>query len=264
MTSGTYGQPGTTLSASAGLQLFLESRLRARAQTLGSTLYRMTWKPWTTPSGRSRFRLRASVPRTSVTGSIGWPTPQAMDTSGGGQPERAMEPTPLGSSPNDLALLAGWPTPCQQDGPKGGPSQGIDRLPGCAPLACWPTPMAGTPARNGNNDSSRKTVALVSGWATPNARDWHSASGSPEFLAKRAEQARGKPLSEQAFTLLPGPARQTASGEMLIGSCAGMESGGQLNPAHSRWLMALPPEWDACAPMAMRSTRKRQGSSLST
>jgi hypothetical protein len=34
---------------------------------------------------------------------------------------------------------------------------------------------------------------------------------------------------------------------MLTGSSAGMESGGQLRPAHSRWLMGFPMQWDAAA-----------------
>src|SRR4051812_11993839 len=75
MTSGTSGHllPGSLSSVS--LQSSLESRLRVKLSSLGSTLYTLTWKPWVTPSGPSRFRLRASVLRISETGFFGWPTP---------------------------------------------------------------------------------------------------------------------------------------------------------------------------------------------
>ena len=46
------------------------------------------------------------------------------------------------------------------------------------------------------------------------------------------------------------------SGLTVIGFPAATEKPGQLNPAHSRWLMGYPPEWDACTPTAMPSSRK--------
>lgn len=41
--------------------------------------------------------------------------------------------------------------------------------------------------------------------------------------------------------------RITRAGIMLTGLNAATENSGQLNPAHSRWLMGFPPEWDVCA-----------------
>jgi hypothetical protein len=48
---------------------------------------------------------------------------------------------------------------------------------------------------------------------------------------------------------------------LLTGSSAAMSAGGRLNPAHSRWLMRLPPAWDGCAVMATLSTPKSRRSS---
>ena len=150
LTSGTYGQRSTGLSASADLSMFLGSRLQERLERLGSTLYRLTWRQKTTPAGLPFYQLVASVPRISASDCSGWPT--------------------------------------------------------------------------------------------PTTRDYRSERATAEWLEQRLADPKGKSLPMIA-THYPMAVRLTASGQTLTGSDAGMESGGQLNPALSRFLQGYPTGW---------------------
>lgn len=118
LTSGTYGPPCIGWLGSAILSLSLASNLQALTQMTGSTLYKQTWKQWDMPSGRVRFRLRASARRTSVTELTGWPTPTASNTKNAYQDAQKVIARRIAgrqSNLQDFACLAGWPTPAARD-----------------------------------------------------------------------------------------------------------------------------------------------------
>ena len=211
-------------SRSAALQASLASRLRRSLEGLGSPVYALTWKEWSMLSGPPISALRASGRRISGNDSGGWPTPAAQEAGGTAEQflarkeKAAANGAELGISLTSLSLVAqtaGWPSPASKDS------------------------HAGT--EDNKTAQTGMNLRTVSGWASPALADARrSAFVDPE---KRTKDGRGGQLPDQA------------SGATPNGSPAPTASRGQLNPAHSRWLMGFPPEWDACAPTAMRSIR---------
>jgi|SRR6187399_2679886 len=198
----------------------------------------------------------------------GWPTPRATDRSNGdpnqangalsadaamcgwatptkGDSANAANSTCTRSNPDsqhhdgwtliDQARLTGWATPKASDGDGGRTTMtkggGNAHLQIETRLAGWPTPMAGTPAQNGNNaagntDSSRLTEALCR-WPVPSTA---SGEGPIGFIREH-------------------------SGTVIC------RAGGQLCPRHSAWLMSIPEIWCRCAIRASRSLKAKKRAS---
>ena len=219
-------------NASNNLSAALGRQLRKNLAGSGSKLYKSTWSEQVTPAGRRYSLLRASALRTADIGCTGWPTPAARD--GKDSPGMAIEGTnPDGTTRIRLDQL---PRQAQLTAWTEAEGQGADRLPGAGSLAAWPTPTKGN-ADGGQSSESHST--------TGRRADGTKATVSLNQVARST-----------AWTEAEGPARLTSTGEMLIGSAAGMAAGGQLKPEFSAWLMGYPHAWDRCAPISESKRRK--------
>jgi len=249
---GTSGPSGSISSVSVALQSCLVNKLQM--QLRGSILFRETWREKTTPLGRLYWAHTASGHRISDNDCTSWPTTQVHDAHRGGQAKQAVGTTRHGSNLQDFVMLTSWPTPNagpQNDGDttwqrrrvtlkaqhKNGNGFGMT-LGQASSLAGWPAPMAGTPAQKGYNEvgdsqNSRKTRL---------ARDY---KGQGVSRARRRPDKIGDSLDYQI-----------THGLRVTGSPVLTTDRGQLNPAHSRWLMGYPRVWDDCGVTAMLSCRK--------
>lgn len=224
----------------------------------------------------------------------GYPTPQAHDSKGGkteaqieaarANPKRS---TPGGapgmSNLNEVAPLAGWATASARDWkdtpgmaterPDGSRDR-LDQLPRQAMLAAWSTARAedaesaGMRWSRGKADTLTAQAQHLAGWPTAMAgtaaKDGNSQSGNNDQSRNTMALLGVEIAGASVATDYQGEAaRITVDGEILSGSSAGMDIGGQLNPNFSRWLMRLPDGWASCAPTETASTLRRRRSSQS-
>ena len=200
-TSGTCGRRPSTSSASADLSFALANRLRAPTATLGSTLFKLTWKVWVTPSGRSLPLLRASAPPTGGTASTGSqsgsvsarPTPTAATNHEHAAAKEMLRETAGGGAMSKLTVvchLANWPTPTaveQKESSEKKVARGAHaglNLPVAPRLASWSTPDTKPDLPNAGSNTVNGTAGLgnqarlcaTAPWATLKSTEHQTSS----------------------------------------------------------------------------------------
>ena len=191
---------------------FLRRMFQASYHCISTRCY-LTWKVKRTPAGRLIFQLSPSMPRTSESASLLWPTP-TQDAAN----ERKKKYVQGGTSLSCAVKM--WPTPranergaYQYD--RGDHTKPRATLTGAARM--WPTMTAGS----GATGKLRKKEAVI------------KSGGHKSRL-------------EDAVAMWPTPTSNRRSGLQSHGKNAIL---GALNPAWVCWLMGFPLDWldlDGC------------------
>ena len=191
-------------------------------------------------------------------------TPSATDGERGG----TMTPAMSGQSLTQKASLSTVPVApmSRGDGTSAVPGTSAPVTKDCDNFENRLPPMLAPIATPRNEDSqcagahrglpdtlhSQANLASIS---TPSARDWKDTSGMSESGVDPDGSTRTR------LDQLPRQAQLAASGPTATGGTGATASTGQLDPAYSRWLMGVPPEWDGFACTATRSVSQRRRSS---
>jgi hypothetical protein len=229
-------------------------------------MFDLTWTRRVTPAGLSICALRGLARRISGSGFTSWVTPQKKDYRCG-QAERYLAGEHA-VSVNDQVMLAAWGTPKATDGAGGRTAQteggGNIHLDVQARLAGWTTPTGTERSGQGERNKSFSLDATLAGWPTPAANEYEQTD--MDALMERRARLQTAHGNGNGFGMTLGNMAHLAqladSGGMPVGFLLGpsgwetVPASGQLDPAHSRWLMGLPEIFDQCAIAASRSGKK--------